>query len=92
MIAAAIMLNEQDSTNRGLRRSGNDYYKDLATGKVVQQDIEGKWAPALESIVGDDTGMGYDMRMAGDLMAFDPKSALKNFKKSSLATGFGLWG
>lgn len=92
MIAAAIMLNEQDSQKRGLRREGNDYYKDLATGKVLKQDIDGKWAPMTDSIFGEKTGLGNDQRMFGDLMSFDFKSAGKNFKKSSLARGFGLWG
>lgn len=92
MIAAAIMLNEQDSQKRGLRREGNDYYKDLATGKVLKQDIDGKWAPMTDSVFGEKTGLGNDQRMFGDLMSFDFKSAGKNFKKSSLARGFGLWG
>lgn len=92
MMAAAVMLNEQDSQNRGLRRGGSDYIKDTLTFKNTQKDIDQKFAPMVEDIVGDDTGLGYDMRVAGDLMAFDPKSAFKNFKKSSLATGFGLWG
>lgn len=91
MIAAAIMLNEQDSQKRGLRREGNDYYKDLATGKVLKQDIDGKWAPMTDSVFGEKTGLGNDQRMFGDLMSFDFKSAGKNFKKSSLARGFGLW-
>ena len=92
MIAAAIMMNEQDSQQRGLRREGNDYYKDLATGKVLKQDIDGKWAPMTDSVFGEKTGLGNDQRMFGDLMSFDFKSAGKNFKKSSLARGFGLWG
>lgn len=92
MIAAAIMMNEQDSQKRGLRREGNDYYKDLATGKVLKQDIDGKWAPMTDSVFGEKTGLGNDQRMFGDLMSFDFKSAGKNFKKSSLARGFGLWG
>lgn len=92
MIAAAIMLNEQDSRSKGLRREGSDYYKDLLTGKVVKQDIDGKWAPMTDSIFGEKSGLGNDQRMAGDLMSLDFKSAAKNFKKSSLMRGFGLWG
>lgn len=91
-IAAAIIMNEQDSKARGLRREGNDYYKDLATGKVLQQDINGKWAPMTDSIFGEKSGLGNDQRFFGDVMTLDFKSAAKNFKKSSLATGFGLWG
>jgi hypothetical protein len=91
-IAAAIIMNEQDSQARGLRREGNDYYKDLATGKVLQQDINGKWAPMTDSIFGEKSGLGNDQRFFGDVMTLDFKSAAKNFKKSSLMTGFGLWG
>lgn len=91
-IAALIVGNEMDSKSKGLRREGSDYYKDLATGKVVDQDIEGKWAPMTDSIFGEKSGLGNDQRFAGDLMSFDFKGAAKNLKKSSLATGFGLWG
>ena len=91
-IAALIVGNEMDSRSKGLRRSGNDYYKDLATGKVLDQDIEGKWAPMTDSVFGEKTGLGNDQRFFGDIMTLDFKGAMKNLKKSSLATGFGLWG
>lgn len=91
-IAALIVGNEMDSQSKGLRREGSDYYKDLATGKVLDQDIEGKWAPMTDSIFGEKTGLGNDQRFFGDIMTLDFKGAMKNLKKSSLATGFGLWG
>lgn len=92
-IAAAIILNEQDSRSRGLRdEDPNEYYKDLASGKVLEQDVEGKWAPMTDSIFGEKTGLGNDQRFAANLMTGDFKNAAKDFKKSSLMTGFGLWG
>jgi hypothetical protein len=92
-IAAAIILNEQDSRSKGLRdEDPNEYYKDLASGKVLEQDVEGKWAPMTDSIFGEKTGLGNDQRFAANLMTGDFKNAAKDFKKSSLMTGFGLWG
>ena len=92
-IAAAIILNEQDSRSRGLRdEDPNEYYKDLFSGKVLEQDVEGKWAPMTDSIFGKKSGLGNDQRFAANLMTGDFKNAFKDLKKSSLATGFGLWG
>ncbi len=92
-IAAAIILNEQDSRSRGLRdEDPNEYYKDLFSGKVLEQDVEGKWAPMTDSIFGEKSGLGNDQRFAANLMTGDFKNAFKNLGKSSLATGFGLWG
>lgn len=92
-IAAAIILNEQDSRGKGLRdEDPNEYYKDLASGKVLEQDVEGKWAPMTDSIFGEKTGLGTDQKIAANLMTGDFKNAFKDLKKSSLGTGFGLWG
>lgn len=92
-IAAAIILNEQDSRSRGLRdEDPNEYYKDLASGKVLEQDVEGKWAPMTDSVFGEKSGLGNDQRFAANLMTGDFKNAAKDFKKSSLMRGFGLWG
>ena len=92
-IAAAIILNEQDSRSRGLRdEDPNEYYKDLASGKVLEQDVEGKWAPMTDSIFGKKSGLGTDQKIAANLMTGDFKNAFKDLKDSSLGTGFGLWG
>lgn len=89
-LAAAIIGNETYAKNHGYRRSGSDYYKDLATGRVLSQDVDNRWAPMLFG-KNDRMGLGKDMSFAADLGSFQFGKAFKDLKGSSLFTGFGLF-
>jgi len=89
-LAAAIIGNETYAKNHGYRRSGSDYYKDLATGRVLSQDVDNRWAPMLFG-KNDRMGLGKDMSFAADLGSFQFGKAFKDLKDSSLFTGFGLF-
>lgn len=89
-LAAAIIANESYAKNHGYRRDGADYYKDLATGRVLSQDVDNRWAPMLFG-KNDRMGLGKDMSFAADLGSFQFGKAFKDLKGSSLFTGFGLF-
>ena len=40
LLAAAIIANESEAKSQGRRRQGKQYYEDLATGRVVEQDFD----------------------------------------------------
>lgn len=81
-LAAAIYGNEKSAKDGGYRREGTDYAKDLATGKVLYQDVDQRWAPKLFG-ENDKMGFGGDMRAASALGSFQPKKALDHFKDDS---------
>lgn len=81
-LAAAIMVNEKSAKDGGYRREGADYYKDLATGRVMYQDVDQRWAPKLFGEK-DKTGLGGDMRAAAALGSLQPKKALDHIKNDS---------
>lgn len=89
LILAGI-ANENYAKKNGYRRSGSDYYKDLATGRVLSQDVDNRWAPMLFG-KNDRMGLGKDMSFAADLGSFQFGKAFKDLKGSSLFTGFGLF-
>lgn len=52
-LAAIIMINEEDSRKKGLRSENRgERTRDQLTGKVLTQDIEGKWGPMLDKWTG----------------------------------------
>lgn len=89
-LVLAGIANENYAKNHGYRREGADYYKDLATGRVLSQDVDNRWSPMLFG-KNDNMGFGHDMSFAADLGSFQFGKAFKDFKKSSLLTGFGLF-
>lgn len=84
-LAALIMLNEADSKKRGLRSENQgEYTKDLLTGKVLTQDIEGKWGPLADKLTGGFTsksGLTGDAKGASQLMSGRIGPGLKTFTK-----------
>jgi hypothetical protein len=89
-LVLAGIANENYAKSHGFRRDGADYYKDLATGRVLSQDVDNRWSPMLFG-KNDNMGFGHDMSTAADLGSFQFGKAFKDFKKSSLLTGFGLF-
>lgn len=52
-LAAIIMINEEDSRKKGLRSENRGQRtKDQLDGKVLTQDIEGKWGPMFDKWTG----------------------------------------
>ena len=52
-LAAIIMINEEDSRKKGLRAENrSERTRDQLTGKVLTQDIEGKWGPMFDKWTG----------------------------------------
>lgn len=90
-VVAAAVGNETYAKSHGYRRDGADYWKDLATGRVLSQDVDNRWSPMIFG-KNDNMGFGHDASFAADLGSFQFGKAFKDFKKSSLLTGFGLWG
>ncbi|OZI20499.1 hypothetical protein CAL26_23685 [Bordetella genomosp. 9] len=91
LLAAAVIANESYAKNHGYRRDGADYWKDLATGRVLSQDVDKRWSPMLFG-KNDNMGFGHDMSFAADAGSFQFGKAFKDLKDSSLLTGFGLFG
>lgn len=81
-LAAAIFANEKSAKDGGYRREGADYAKDLATGRVLYQDVDQRWAPKIFGH-SDKTGMGGDMRMASALGSLQPKKAWEHLTEDS---------
>jgi len=46
-LAALMIGNEMYAKDKGYRREGKDYYKDLLSGDVMWQDIGERWSPKL---------------------------------------------
>lgn len=81
-LAAIIAVNEKSAHNSGDRRTGWAGMKDLATGKVVEQDAHGN---RIQKILGsqenDKTGLANDAAAVGDLSTFDFKNGFKSAGK-----------
>lgn len=82
--AAAIIggiVNESEARRGGYRDSSDfGYFKDLLSGKVLEQDVEKRWAPKF----GDDKlGFGADMRVAANLATLDPSGAWRAWREGS---------
>ncbi|OZI26719.1 hypothetical protein CAL26_05195 [Bordetella genomosp. 9] len=90
-VVAAAVGNEMYAKNHGYRRDGADYYKDLATGRVLSQDVDNRWSPMIFG-KNDNMGFGHDASFAADVGSFQFGKAFKDLKKSSLLTGFGILG
>lgn len=89
-LAAVIVGNESYAKNHGYRRSGSDYYKDLATGRVLSQDVDNRWSPMLFG-KSDRFGFGHDMSFAADIGSFQFGKAFKDLKKGTLGKIFKLF-
>ncbi len=66
-LAAAIAINEEDSRKKGLRAEDHgERAKDMISGKVMTQDIDGKWGPMFDKWTG---GKASDYGFVGDMSA-----------------------
>ena len=81
-VVIAGIANESHAKDKGYRREGSDYTKDLITGKVLYQDVDQRWAPKLFGEK-DSMGLGGDMRAASALGGLDFKKSFKHFTKDS---------
>ena len=82
-LAAAIGVNEYNA-KKGGHRSENPwtYGRELATGKVLEQDLEKRWLP---KVFGDDkTGLGNDMLAGVQLSRGNFGGFKDSIKESSL--------
>ena len=72
-LAAIIMLNEEDSRKKGLRAENKgERARDMLTGKVLTQDIEGKWGPMEDKWTGGKAsswGLVGDQKGASQIMS-----------------------
>ena len=72
-LAAIIMANEEDSRKKGLRAENRgERTRDQLTGKVVTQDIEGKWGPMFDKWTGGKGtkwGLNADAKGASQVMS-----------------------
>lgn len=83
-LAAAIAVNEYNAKKGGFRaENDNEYAKDLITGKVVSQDINGRWAPKLFGS-SDKMGLGADMKAAGEASHLDLNGTIDNLKNGTI--------
>lgn len=89
-LAAVIVGNESYAKSNGYRREGTDYYKDLATGRVLSQDVDNRWSPMLFG-KSDRFGLGKDMSFAADLGSFQFGKAWKDLRQGSLGKLFKLF-
>lgn len=84
-LAAAIMLNEEHSRKKGLRAENRgERLRDQLTGKVVTQDIEGKWGPMMDKWTGgrmSKWGLTGDMKGASQLASGRFGPGFKTFMK-----------
>lgn len=84
-LAAIIGLNEEHSRKKGLRAENRgERLRDQLTGKVVTQDIEGKWGPMMDKWTGgrmSKYGFTGDMKGASQLASGRFGPGLKTFMK-----------
>lgn len=84
-LAAIIAVNEKSARNGGHRRDGADYAKDLATGKVLSQDVNERWVPKLGGYDNDKTGLLHDAGAGAEFASLDFKSGLKKLADGGTA-------
>ena len=78
MLAAAIIANEMDAKAGGYRRSGSDYWKDLALGKSLSQDLDERIPNALGLKWGQsDASQGAKKMMQGAMNPLDLQAQVK---------------
>lgn len=76
-LAAIIAVNEKSARNGGHRRDGADYAKDLASGKVLSQDVNERWVPKLGGYENDKTGLLHDAGAGAEFLSLDFKDGFK---------------
>ena len=82
-LAAVVAVNEYNAKKGGFRAENDkEYAKDLITGKVVSQDINGRWAPKLFGS-SDKMGLGADMKAAGEASHLDLNGTIDNLKNGT---------
>ena len=87
-LAAVIAVNEYNAKKGGFRAENDkEYAKDLATGKVVSQDINGRWAPKLFG-KSDKMGLGADMKAAGEASHLDLNGTFDNLENGTIGKLF----
>lgn len=68
LLAAVILANEADSSKKGLRSENKgERAKDMLSGKVLTQDIDGKWGPEEDRLTG---GLASKGGFVGDQKGF----------------------
>lgn len=76
-LAAIIAVNEKSARNGGHRRDGADYAKDLASGRVLSQDVNERWVPKLGGYENDKTGLLHDAGAGAEFASFKFKDGFK---------------
>lgn len=84
-LAAIIAVNEKSARNGGHRRDGADYAKDLASGKVLSQDVNERWVPKLGGYENDKTGLLHDAGAGAEFLSLDFKDGLKKLADGGTA-------
>lgn len=90
-LAAVIIGNEHEARNGGFRSEDDgDYAQDVLGGKVLEQDLNQRWLPKAfgENMEHDVTGLGGELKAAGELGSLDFGNALKSLKGGTLGK---LW-
>ena len=83
-LAAVVAVNEYNAKKGGFRAENDkEYAKDLATGKVMSQDINGRWAPKLFGS-SDKMGLGADMKAGGEASHLDLNGTIDNLKNGTV--------
>ena len=87
-LAAIIGVNEYNAKKGGYRAEDDkEYAKDLATGKVMSQDINQRWAPKLFG-KDDKMGFGADMKAAGEASHLDLNGTFDNLENGTVGKLF----
>lgn len=87
-LAAIIGVNEYNAKKGGYRAEDDkEYAKDLATGKVMSQDINQRWAPKLFG-KDDKMGFGADMKAAGEASHLDLNGTFDNLENGTIGKLF----
>ena len=84
-LAAIIAVNEKSARNGGHRRDGADYAKDLASGKVLSQDVNERWVPKLGGYENDKTGLLHDAGAGAEFLSLDFKDGFKKLADGGTA-------
>lgn len=84
-LAAIIAVNEKSARNGGHRRDGADYAKDLASGKVLSQDVNERWVPKLGGYDNDKTGLLHDAGAGAEFLSLDFKDGFKKLADGGTA-------
>lgn len=87
-LAAIIGVNEYNAKKGGYRAEDDkEYAKDLATGKVMSQDINQRWAPKLFG-KDDKMGFGADMKAVGEASHLDLNGTFDNLENGTVGKLF----